>query len=347
MFATAHRLPRSKAIVGIWIIAICLLCVNGVESSCGGVVPAAHPPPYTTAAHETVESTPDDAFDRIALYHLQNCDPPKPEGLPRRHVKYRQWLLGHRKCDRVRIEADTTQSPDVSENVQWLISGRKCDRVRIESHAVAFPDVFRPTMGNDEVTRRSLRAEPSDVDVELPGLDRVLQKVSTTLWPSDNRRLEAELQAVLVYEEGDEFGRHVDKCEETGQEGVLVVDLGFRRPRTEGNEPYSKDREELFFEPFDRRESRTFLSTSSRSGTQPPKPDPSTLKNWTAAEPGSWVAFPMHRIHGVYPQRSRRVVAVFTLIDPSLTSWGLCTNYAGSCVADGGRCRPGELCVVT
>jgi hypothetical protein len=146
----------------------------------------------------------------------------------------------------------------------------------------------------------------------------VLVDVSTALWPNDTRKLLPALQAVLTYGPGDSFGKHIDTCEETGQEGVLVVDMGLRDMAYDPN-----NNPELFFL----------------------NPEDEFMGEWSAAGPGSWVAFPMHHPHGVYPQVSRRVVAVFTLVDPQLMNEPLCQEYAGSCVIH--ECRPGGNCIVT
>eukprot|EP00658_Telonema_sp_P-2_P059301 TRINITY_DN4813_c0_g1_i1.p1 TRINITY_DN4813_c0_g1~~TRINITY_DN4813_c0_g1_i1.p1 ORF type:complete len:233 (+),score=29.89 TRINITY_DN4813_c0_g1_i1:155-853(+) len=199
--------------------------------------------------------------------------------------------------------------------------------------------VSKLVSGDGVVARRSLRAEPSVVEVRWPKAatrkkmydDQIskgvmtqitslsphmaseLQGASKALWPNTTRQLIPYLQAVLAYSPGDSFGKHVDRCEETGQEGVMVVDLGLR------DMMYTSTNPELFF-----------LNTADEF-----------VGEWSAAGPGSWVVFPMHHPHGVYPQVSRRVVAVFTLIDPQLQHVSHCMEYAGSCLLGG--CRPSAL----
>ena len=97
------------------------------------------------------------------------------------------------------------------------------------------------------------------------------------------------------------------------------MDLGFR-------DIYDTQRPEMFFEEADK-EPSVFAGNSSAAG------------------PGAWVGFPMHHRHGVYLVHGTRVVAVYTLLDPTLMRVPRCAGYGGSC--NGGGCRPGEMCIMT
>jgi hypothetical protein len=156
----------------------------------------------------------------------------------------------------------------------------------------------------DTAERRSYRLEPHRVSVQWPGLGPAVKRIADVLWPDAHRTLYPQLQRVLVYGPGDHFDAHVDRCENDGQEGVLIVDLGLR----DDENAYAPDRAELFVENLD----------GSFAG------------NWTASGPGAWVAMPMRRRHGVYTQHSRRVVAVYTLID-SVVDGTPSSDYEGSC----------------
>lgn len=204
----------------------------------------------------------------------------------------------------------------------WL-SSRSCGRYRV-GRIEDLESVSIAVDSNDGVERRSLRASPSRVSVEWNALDSVLANASEQLWPGQKRRLIAELQTVLTYRRGDMFGSHQDQCEDNGQEAVLVVDLGLRAGRKRS---YDGDAE-MFFH------SRDVNGTSG-----------SLVGTWSASQRGDWVAFPMHRSHGVYARKEDRVVAVFTLIDPSLTESPLCSPYNGSCLKF--HCRPGRACIET
>jgi len=256
-------------------------------------------------------------MDPPSVYVLSECIPPQPVGLEPRHVDLEIWME-ERKC-REDLVVDAAQIAAVS----------------------------KPAESHPDVVRRSLRAEPAVVDVKWSGLQAVLADVSQKLWPGEDRELRARLQAVLVYEEKGRFDRHVDRCEETGQEGVLIVDLGLRSGMYNDYDP---ERPELFLHG---------LAPEGAGGlTKTEDAPPPLVANWSASGPGSWVAFPMHRAHGVYPLFTRRVVAVYTLIDPTLPYVGVCTCYYGSCNLEscqplygGGcyveRCRPGEICMTT
>ena len=254
-------------------------------AKCSGYTPHVGPLPYQTATRVFYGSPSLIPTTSPSLYVLQNCAPPDVE---KRHVEYREWLSNkHVACERLLVE-----------NIGQLEAVSK----RIETPS-----------------RVSFRAEPAAVDVVWPEMAVVLVGLSGELWPGEDRRLNAELQTVLYYRHGDSFGAHIDRCEETGQEGVLIVDLGFR-------DTYDPQRPEMFFEEADK-------TPSVFAG------------NWSAAGPGAWVGFPMHHRHGVYPTHGTRVVAVYTLLDPSLMHPPLCAGYAGSCNVGG--CRPGEMCMMT
>jgi hypothetical protein len=132
-------------------------------------------------------------------YIMTNCSPPEPSDIGPHHIRYEDWLVS-RKCHKTLV----TSSQQLEQG-SLLMSGKNA------------------------TVRRSLRATPATISVEWKSLDLAVNHTAQTLWPETYRRLSPELQAVLTYRKGDIFGRHIDQCEKTGQEGVLVVDLGFRK----------------------------------------------------------------------------------------------------------------------
>ena len=286
------------------------------QGSCFRFDPAAHPPPFKTAAHAFVGSPSSEVIlPSLApkLYVLSGCVPPEPIGIPKRHVEYQKWMQS-RRCTSTRVTR-LEQLARVSKLVSGDgVVGRRSLRAEPSVVEVRWPNAVAPKRLGDEQLSQGETAQTTQLS---PHMASVLQDASKALWPNTTRQLVPTLQAVLAYTPGDSFGKHVDRCEDTGQEGVMVVDLGLR------DMPYNPTEPELFF-----------LNTADEF-----------MGEWSAAGPGSWVVFPMHHPHGVYPRVSRRVVAVFTLIDPQLQDVPLCAEYAGSCQLD--SCRPGAPCIMT
>lgn len=206
--------------------------------------------------------------------------------------------------------------------------------------------------------RKSYRAEWQDVDVEWPLLREAVQQVQELMWPQRKShngfvQLEAELQTVLMYGRGDMFAAHRDRCQVRHQEGVLIVDLGLRGESGDDDvEAHYVGNPELFLHnlPHAARadpEEQYFDTAFPDVGNLPAAP---LAGNWSAAHAGDFVAFPMHRIHGVYEQKATRVVAVYTLFRQCQCR-PLCggTSLPVSSCPHGGRCVGGDavLCPTT